>query len=136
LEPQIRCLLSIGTGKPELTAFDSSVREIGRTIIYIATETQTTANNFYNYHMELFKQDRAFRFNPQDVVNEVGLEDSSEKTTIAKRTEEYGYYPATRLHLDAFKRANMEKESVSTLLYSATVSLSRSVDVFKVPQII
>jgi hypothetical protein len=124
LEPQIRCLLSIGTGKPALSAFGSSVREIGKTIIDIATETQKTANNFHRYHKELFKQDRAFRLNPPDIVNEVGLEDSSKKETIATRTEEYGRDPETIRRLDEFKQAAGKEQSASTLLHYAALEFA------------
>jgi calcium-independent phospholipase A2-gamma len=114
LEPQIRCLLSIGTGKPLLESFGESLKAVGRSIIKIATETQRTAIRFHNNHEDLFNQDRAFRFDPPDIVNEVGLEDASKKAIIAARTEHYGNDPETRNRLRRFKQTAGEEQSAST----------------------
>lgn len=109
LEPQICCLLSIGTGRPRLESFGNSVKEVGKSIIKIATATQSTANNFRKYHTELFNQDRAFRFNPPDI--DVGLEDTSQKGIIATRTEVYCDDPETKTQLQRFTRAVGGKKS-------------------------
>lgn len=104
LEPQIQCLLSIGTGKPKLEAFGKSIWAVGREIINIATETQAAANRFESEYEDLFAEDRAFRFNPPD-INEVGLEDASEKAIIAVRIAEYCNNPENEGHLTRFKNA-------------------------------
>jgi calcium-independent phospholipase A2-gamma len=113
LEPQIQCLLSIGTGKPKLEAFGKSIWAVGQSIINIATETQATANRFESEYEDLFTEDRAFRFNPPD-INEVGLEDASKKAIIAVRTEAYCNNPETGRHLTRFKNAVREEQSVLT----------------------
>lgn len=116
LEPQIRCLLSIGTGKPPLESFGKSLEKVGRSIIAIAVETEKTYQKFHNYHFELFNQNRAFRFNPLDIY-EVGLEDASKKAIIATRTEDYGKDVETRRRLELFRQAIGEEQSASTQDY-------------------
>ena len=104
LEPQIQCLLSIGTGRPKLEAFGKSILAVGREIINIAIESQAAANRFEDEHEDLFTEDRAFRFNPPD-INEVGLEDASEKAIIAIKIAEYCNNPENEGRLTRFKNA-------------------------------
>jgi calcium-independent phospholipase A2-gamma len=112
LEPQIRCLLSIGTGRPRQGVFGRSLKEVGETIIKIATETQVTADRFERGHESLFNENHAFRFNPPD-IDEVGIEDADQKGLIAARTESYGNDADTRRRLTNFKEAAGEEQSAS-----------------------
>lgn len=116
LEPQIRTLLSLGTGKPPLTAFGKSVIEVGGSIIKLATDTQNTADMFHNMHMELANRNGYFRFNPPD-ISEVGLEHASKRAIIAVRTEEYGKDPEVRTRMLKFGQAAGEEQSTSTEAY-------------------
>ena len=113
LEPQIRCLLSVGTGRPRLEILGRSLKEVGQTIIDIATETQETAQRFQNDREELFTQNRAFRFNPLD-ISEVGLEEAKQKALIAVRTETYVNDPDTKGRINCFKEVVGEEQSAST----------------------
>ena len=113
LEPQIRGLLSIGTGRPPLTAFGKSVIEVGRSIIQIATQTQKTANMFPGMHVDLANRDGYFRFNPPD-ISEVGLEDASKRSIIAVRTDEYGKDHDVRARMLKFEQVVGDDQSTST----------------------
>jgi len=112
LEDQIRCLLSIGTGKPALSAFGQSLKEVGESIIKIATETQRTANNFHEMHEELANRDGYFRFNPPD-ISDIGLEEASKRNIIEARTEDYIVDPVTRQYMVRFQQASGEEQSAS-----------------------
>ena len=95
LEPRISCLVYLGTGKPQLKAFDDTVVAVGRSVIDIATETQTTAALFHEEHEDLANQARYFRFNPPD-VGDVGLEEAGKRTIIEVTTEAYGNDPEVK----------------------------------------
>lgn len=112
LEPQIRCLLSIGTGKPALTAFGESVKEVGKSLISIATETQRTADSFHENHEDLAIRDGYFRFNPPD-MDEVGMEEAGKKAIIMDRTEAYGRDPVIKLFMRRFQQIVGEEQSAS-----------------------
>jgi calcium-independent phospholipase A2-gamma len=111
LAPQIRCLLSIGTGKPRLEVFGTSLKAVADTIIKIATETQKTADKFERNQAQLFNEDHAFRFNPPDI--DVGLEDAEQKGRIAARTENYTNEAEFRRRLERFMEAAGEEQSAS-----------------------
>ena len=118
LEHQVRAILSLGTGKPPLTAFGKNVKEVGKTIIKLATETQKTATTFHNMHISLADGNRYFRFNPPD-ISDVGLEEASKKATIAVRTEEYGKDPEVEAKMLKFEHAAAEEQSTSAQAYLA-----------------
>lgn len=94
-DDQIRILVSIGTGKPALQDFGKSVTEVAKSIVRIASETQKTANKFYEMHQELADRDGYFRLNPPD-LSEVLLDEASKKNIIASRSEAYGNDPETK----------------------------------------
>ncbi|PQE29437.1 patatin family protein [Rutstroemia sp. NJR-2017a WRK4] len=112
LEPQIRCLLSIGTGRPSLAAFGERLKDVGQSIIDIATETTKTANNFYEMHEELTNRDGYFRFNPPD-ISEIGLDEVKGRGTIEARTEVYVLDPFVREWMLRFRQASGSEESAS-----------------------
>ena len=43
LQENIGCLISIGTGKPALAPFPEDILDVGRSLIALATETESTA---------------------------------------------------------------------------------------------
>jgi calcium-independent phospholipase A2-gamma len=113
LEPQIRCLVSIGTGKPNLFAFGERLKDVGQSIIDIATQTENTANNFYEAHQELTNRDGYFRFNPPDIT-EIGLDEAGKRGMIEARTEVYVSDPVVRQGMMLrFKQASGDEESAS-----------------------
>ena len=89
LESSIQCLVSIGTGLPSLKPFGSSLIEIGKTLVEMATETERTAEKFHRGHSELDDGDRYFRFNVLRGLEGIGLEDASQKNVIMAATSRY-----------------------------------------------
>ncbi|KAM3080720.1 hypothetical protein ACMFMG_005653 [Clarireedia jacksonii] len=112
LEPQIRCLLSIGTGRPSLSAFGERLRDVGQSIIDIATETERSANNFYETHTELTNRDGYLRFNPPDIT-EIGLDEARKRNIIEARTEVYVVDHVVRERMFKFRQASGTEESAS-----------------------
>ena len=117
LERRIRVLVSIGTGKPALQSFGSKAKEVARSILSIATETQTTANTFHHMHNVLANRDGYFRFNPPD-LNEVALDEVSKKGLIAQRCEAYGTDAETERMVRRWKEAAGTEQSASALVAS------------------
>lgn len=122
LEPRIRVLLSLGTGRPRLSAFGDSIREIATSIIAIADETQNTADTFDRMHPELALQDRYFRLNPPD-ISEVGLDEASKRDVIAERCEVYGQDPETQRMVARWTGAAGDEQSASAVAALAVQEL-------------
>jgi hypothetical protein len=89
LEPDLRCLISIGTGMPKLEAFGNDPLGMGHTLVSIATETEATAQSFHREHSELDDRHCYFRFNVLRGLEDVGLEETKKKDIIISATRNY-----------------------------------------------
>jgi calcium-independent phospholipase A2-gamma len=113
-DKQIRVLVSIGTGRPALQSFGDNVKQVVKSIVSIAAETQTTANNFHLTHRRLANRSGYFRFNPPD-LSEVGLDEANKVGLIAERTEAYGSDGDTVELVEKWTRAAGTGQSALTL---------------------
>lgn len=102
LEPQIRLILSIGTGKPAMKQVGSSLKGFGETLVRMASETQATAKTFHRMHQDLADIDGYFRFNPPD-LDEVGLDEATKKDIILQRVTYFGDDPDVEKAMKRFK---------------------------------
>ena len=89
LEGNLKCLVSIGTGKPSLQAFGNKLQTVAHTLIKMATDTQNTADSFYSAHRELGLRGHYFRFNVDQGLEGIGLEDAAQAATIMAATRNY-----------------------------------------------
>jgi hypothetical protein len=90
LNENLACIVSIGTGVPNLKKFGHSVKEVMQSIVRIVTETEETANNFNQTHPELSGAgQRYFRFNTPRGLTEIRLDEASEVGTIEDMTDVY-----------------------------------------------
>jgi predicted acylesterase/phospholipase RssA len=86
----LACIVSIGTGVPNLKKFGKGIQEVVDSITRVCTETEITANSFNRSHPELSDgQQRYFRFNAPRGVAEIGLDEASEAGTIEDMTDVY-----------------------------------------------
>jgi calcium-independent phospholipase A2-gamma len=117
LEAQIRCLLSIGTGKPALISFGDTVSGLLNSVKKIATETQRTADTFHDMHRTLADRDSYFRFNPP-YIDEVGLHEAGKRAIVEARTAAYTEDPEVKMAMERFRQAVGEEQSASVHLRS------------------
>lgn len=90
LKPLVKCFVSIGTGNPGKKAIeDNMVKFLARTLVAIATETERTAESFIDRWRQQYEQKRYFRFNVDQGLQRVGLEEYKEQGTIEAVTDEY-----------------------------------------------
>lgn len=89
IEDRIQCLVSIGTGRPSLTAFRDDVTHIHTTLAAIATETEQTAETFRQHKTHLDHAGQYYRFNVTNGLEDIGLEESKKKKEIAAATRRY-----------------------------------------------
>jgi hypothetical protein len=90
-EDDYRCIISIGTGIPSLTAFGPGFLDVGEALKAIATDTEEVADSFRKDYTSLFSSPcpRAFRFNVLRGLETIGLEDVSKWGDIKSATRLY-----------------------------------------------
>ena len=89
LEDNLKCLVSIGTGKPSLKAFGNNLQTVAHTLIRMATDTQNTANTFSSAHPQLGPRRQYYRFNVDQGLEGIGLENAAQAATIMAATRNY-----------------------------------------------
>lgn len=72
----VSCFNSIGCGDPGLQEIEKSAfKFLTKSLANTATETKKTATRFHNEHGELFREKRCMRFNVEQGLQFVGLEE-------------------------------------------------------------
>ncbi|EAT82429.2 hypothetical protein SNOG_10094 [Parastagonospora nodorum SN15] len=91
LEDNLLCMVSIGTGQPLLKKFGDSIlgTDILDALVDITTNTETTANDFQQAHAQIFEQGIAYRFNVEQGLENVALEDATSAGKIEEVTRRY-----------------------------------------------
>ena len=90
LKPLVKCFISIGTGNPGKRAFEESmIKYLGQTIVDIATETENTEKKFIARWADHFDNKRYYRFNVDQGLQNVGLDEYKKKGAIEAATEGY-----------------------------------------------
>lgn len=86
----LKCFVSIGTGNPGSRPIaEGSLRFFSETLVKIATQTEDTAKLFVARHRRLYETKRYFRFNVQQGLQNVGLEEYKAAGLIDAATAEY-----------------------------------------------
>ena len=86
----LKCFVSIGTGNPgSMPIAKGSLRFFSETLVGIATQTEDTAKLFVGRHRRLYETKRYFRFNVQQGLQNVGLEEYKAAGLIDAATAEY-----------------------------------------------
>lgn len=86
LAPMIRCFVSIGSGNPGLHHIDN---DLSKTTMRIVRDTELEAGNFLDRERNLFSQKRYFRFNVEQGLQNVGLNEYEKQGAIEAATEHY-----------------------------------------------
>ncbi len=86
----VKCFISIGTGNPGTSPIeDSALKMFSKTLKEIATETEKTADLFAKRNRGLIFQERYFRFNVDQGLQSVGLEEFKREKEIVSATSLY-----------------------------------------------
>ncbi|KAE8357465.1 phospholipase [Aspergillus caelatus] len=90
LKGKTNCFISIGTGKlDDRTIEKFFIRFFRKTLVAIATETEYTAEKHIERWQNAYTEKRYFRFNVNEGLKGVGLEDYNKEQEIKQAT---GYY--------------------------------------------
>jgi len=90
LKPLVKCFISIGTGNPGKKSFeDSMFKFLSKTVVQIATETEATEKKFIARWAKHFDDKQYFRFNVEQGLQNIGLEEYKKKGAIEAASEGY-----------------------------------------------
>jgi hypothetical protein len=90
LKPLVKCFISIGTGNPGKKPFeDSMIKFLRQTVVQIATEAENTEKRFIARWAKHFDEKRYFRFNVEQGLQEIGLDEYKKKGVIEAATGSY-----------------------------------------------
>ena len=90
LSSLLKCFVSVGTGNPGRKAIaEGPFKLFSETLVSIATQTEDTAKIFVERHRRLYEAKRYFRFNVQQGLQNVGLEEYKAAALIDAATAEY-----------------------------------------------
>jgi predicted acylesterase/phospholipase RssA len=90
LKPLVKCFVSIGTGNPGKKAFkDSMAGFLSETVVQIATETENAGKRFIARWAGHFDEKRYFRFNVEQGLQDIGLDEYKKKGAMEAATEGY-----------------------------------------------
>ncbi len=100
LKPLVKCFVSTGTGNPGKKPFeDSMIKFLGQTVVDIATETEKTERRFIARWAGHFVGKRYFRFNVDQGLQNVGLDEYKKKGAMEAATEGYLTHFAQKLQV-------------------------------------
>lgn len=88
-EDDVQCLVLIGTGMPAVNDFGSALKEVGNALKDMATETEKTHENFMREHARLYRKKRYYRFNVQEGLQGIGLEETNRLHDIVTAAARY-----------------------------------------------
>ncbi|KAF2477222.1 FabD/lysophospholipase-like protein [Lindgomyces ingoldianus] len=90
LKPLVKCFISIGTGNPGKKPFeDSVIKFLSQTVVQITTETEATEKKFIARWAKHFDENRYFRFNVEQGLQNIGLHEYKKKGAIEAASEGY-----------------------------------------------
>jgi predicted acylesterase/phospholipase RssA len=107
---RIQSIVSIGTGVPEPKDFGDDLRDILLTLKAIATETERTHMRFLKNHDDLGLKDRYFRFNVNQGLRDIRLDDHAKVHTIEAAARLYLASPQVRTAASLFVNSPPPKE--------------------------
>ncbi|RDW92542.1 hypothetical protein BP5796_01936 [Coleophoma crateriformis] len=120
LKPLVKCFISIGTGNPGKDAFkDNILNFLGQTVVAIATETENTEKKFIARWRKHFDEQRYFRFNVEQGLQDIGLDEHGKIGKIEAATEEYLAHTAQKFRVrDCIRNLSLKQSRAQTNLLS------------------
>ena len=88
-DDHIACVVSIGTGRMETRGLGSDLKSVIEACTEIVTDTEQTAERFKRSYRNLIGDGRYFRFNVDQGMQGIGLEEHDKINIMAAATDGY-----------------------------------------------
>ena len=113
LKRLVKCFVSVGTGNPGKKPFENSmIKFLGETVVQIATETTNTEKKFIARWAKHFDEKRYFRFDVDQGLQGIGLDEYQKKGAIESATAGYLAHTALKFRVRDCIRNLILKQSV------------------------
>lgn len=89
LKPLVKCFVSIGVGNPGKKPINDRLDKFFKTLVDITTETEATAARFIKRWRHQYDEGRFFRFNVEQGLQNVGLQEYDKRGVIETATDQY-----------------------------------------------
>jgi hypothetical protein len=100
LKPLVKCFISIGTGNLGTKAIEDNMSKfLSETLVRITTEAEDTEKKFVARWAKHYDENRYFRFNVDQGLQEVGLAEYKEQGRIEAVTDEYLIHQAQKFRM-------------------------------------
>ena len=127
LKSLVKCFLSIGTGTPAKEEISDNIFKLMKNLMSIVTDTKATQKKFQDRWRRLLNE-RYFRFDVAQGLQNVGLDDYKKLDTIAKATNAYMDEEDQQIKLQACTKNLTDKECTYKIFSQALYPLeSKSV---------
>jgi predicted acylesterase/phospholipase RssA len=113
LKPLVKCFVSIGTGNPGKKVIeDDMLTFLSKTLVGITMETEETERKFIARWAKHYDENRYFRFNVDQGLQEVGLAEYKEQSRMEAATDEYLRHQAQKFRVRDCVQNLQQKQSV------------------------
>ena len=117
----VKCVVSIGTGNPGIKPIaEGALKFFSETLVNIATQTEATAKIFAERHRLLYESKRLFRFNVEQGLQEVGLEQWERLDEVRAHTGQYIRMADVDPRLDAAAASICGRQRVVATVHTST----------------
>jgi hypothetical protein len=100
IKPLVKCFISIGTGTPDLKAIETNgMKFLTKTLADIVTDTEATATAFIGGWNKQFLEKRYFRFNVEQGLHDIGLDEYTKTGAMEGATDVYLNHPERKSRL-------------------------------------
>jgi hypothetical protein len=130
LKPLVKCFISVGTGNPGKKAFeDSMIKFLSETVVLIATETEATEKKFIARWCKHFDEKRYFRFNVDQGLQDIGLDEYKKKGAIQAATEGYLTHVAQKFRVrDCIQNLRLKQSEYMEDFLLGTINVELTLD--------
>jgi predicted acylesterase/phospholipase RssA len=110
LPSRLQCIVSIGTGITASYPFGDDLRQIAKTLVKMATETEVTEKRFYKSRYDDGLLPSYFRFNVTQGLSSVKLDAVEKLADIESATRNYLESPFIQKHISQFAEARPSQD--------------------------
>lgn len=97
LKPLVKCFISIGTGNPGKKVMEDNILAfLSKTLVGIATQTEETEKRFVAKWRQHYDQQRYFRYNVDQGLQDIGLAEYKQQGAIEAATNGYMNHQAQK----------------------------------------
>ncbi|KAJ5641329.1 hypothetical protein N7490_005329 [Penicillium lividum] len=115
IKPLVKCFLTVGTGcQAVLPMNDNILKFLSKTLVNLATKPESTERRFMARWSNEVKENRIFRFNVQQGLQTVRMDDCSQRSLIENATQDYLHHSSqkTRIHDCILNLATKKEKTV------------------------